>query len=160
MRLYLMRHGAAVERHDWDGDDAARPLTNEGRQRTREVVEKLFSTGNLQVDQVWSSPLVRARETAEIVAKVLRLPVRIVPELACGASVATVESVIRKAEPPVERLMLVGHEPDCGVIIGELQGEHEGSYALRKSGVALLEGHFAPKGMTLIWRHAPADVLV
>src|SRR5262249_48637670 len=74
MRLYLMRHGPAGERATWTDDDQLRPLTEKGDRRMRSAAEGLKLL-NPVVDTLLSSPLVRARQTAEIVGAAFNLPI-------------------------------------------------------------------------------------
>lgn len=158
MHLYIMRHGIAVEGGAWEGHDATRPLTEEGKERTREVVEALQKNGAVDAETLWSSPLVRAMDTAEIVGDVLNLKVNIVSALACGADLATVLKSIRNELLP-KKLIWTGHEPDCGRIIGELIGDSVGDYALKRAGIAFLKGDFKAGGMKLVWKRQPKDIL-
>jgi phosphohistidine phosphatase len=159
MQLYILRHGIAQEPHDWKGPDTTRPLTPDGIIRTKKVLETLHKEEKLKVDAIWSSPLVRAQQTAAIAGEELDLKVRTVDSLACGANPKSLRAAFKKFEPLPERLMLVGHEPDCGLLISELSGDSDGDYALKKAGIALLKGDFAPGKMTLKWKLSPSDVL-
>jgi phosphohistidine phosphatase len=157
MRVYLMRHGIARERDEWDGADDARPLTSEGRQKVKAVTKALRKQQRLDVSEVWTSPLARARETAEIAAKVLKVPVKDCPALACGADLAKVAAALATAQAP-DGVLLVGHEPDCGGILAQLLGEPE-PRPFKKAGVACVEGQLTGGGMRLKWHVAPKDVL-
>ncbi len=159
MHLYLLRHGIAFERSEWNGPDATRPLTGEGEERTGAVLKELKQQNKLQVEAIWSSPLVRALQTAHIAGKALNLPVKVVDELTSGTSLAHVQARFGKTERLPERLMIVGHEPDLGFMIGELTGDPAGDYALKKAGIALLDGVVKPGGMKLVWKFTPKDVL-
>ena len=159
MQLYVLRHGIAWEMREWSGDEASRPLTEEGKARTEAVLKALREEKKLRVDAIWSSLLARALQTAEIAGKVLDAPVTVVEALACGASLRGLQASFRSRGPLPERLMLVGHEPDCGALVGALVGDPDGEYALKKAGVAALKGDFAPGGMALKWKVAPKDVL-
>jgi len=159
MQLYILRHGIAQEAYEWNGPDTTRPLTSEGIIRTKKVLETLHKEEKLKVDAIWASPLVRAQQTAAIAAEVLKLTVRTEEALACGASLNSLRAAFKKNEPLPERLMLVGHEPDGELLIGELSGDPNGDYALKKAGIALLKGDFAAGKMTLKWKLTPADVL-
>jgi phosphohistidine phosphatase len=157
MLIYLMRHGIARERDEWDGAEDARPLTPEGRQKVQAVTKALKKRQRLDVSEVWTSPLVRARETAGIAAKVLKVPVRDCAALACGADLSAVAAALA-AVPALDRVLLVGHEPDCGLILAELLGEGD-PRPFKKAGVACAEGRFTSGGMRLKWHVAPKDLL-
>jgi phosphohistidine phosphatase SixA len=80
------------------------------------------------------------------------------PELVSGTNLRRILKDFKTREVP-ENLMLVGHEPDCGMIIGELIGDPAGDYALKRAGIALLEGKLKLGGMKLEWKLQPKDVL-
>lgn len=153
-----MRHGIALERGEWRGTDELRPLSEDGKSRTAEVVKALLKSGKLKVDTIWTSPLVRARQTAGIVAKSLGLEVELSAALVPGADVQglALEFVARKRP---RNLLVVGHEPDCGELVTELTGDREVDHAFKKAGVALLEGSLEAGRMKLLWHVAPKDVL-
>jgi len=159
MQLYIMRHGVAFERGEWDGDDFSRPLNAEGKSRTKDAIKVLLENEKLRVDAIWTSPLTRAAQTAYIVSLVTDKPVKEVEALACGADLRSLISAFKKLGPLPKRLMLVGHEPDCGTIIGELLDDTKNDHALKKAGIALLDGDFAPGGMKLQWQLSPKDLL-
>jgi phosphohistidine phosphatase SixA len=75
--------------------------------------------GRLDLAEVWTSPLGRARQTAEIVAEILKAPLTECADMVPGSSVAGLAKFFAKNRPP-ERFMLVGHEPDTGTLLGEL----------------------------------------
>lgn len=102
-----------MERDDWDGSDESRPLTEEGIQRMKEAARGLAKMG-LPAARVFSSPLKRARQTAEILVKELGLEkIEIIESLSPGAPPPFLmkEMIDLKADGD---LMLVGHEPDMG----------------------------------------------
>lgn len=158
MQLYILRHGIAFDAGEWQGSDDFRPLTEEGHERTREVIQALKRQGKLRVNAIWSSPLTRAMQTAQIAADALDLKLEIIPELTCGANLRRILKEFKNRDVP-ENLMTVGHEPDCGVIISELIGDPSGDYALKRAGIALLEGSLKAGGMKLVWKLQPKDVL-
>jgi phosphohistidine phosphatase len=157
MRLYILRHGIAYEREEWAGPDDSRPLTEDGTERAKDVAKALKK--KLKVDAIWSSPLVRCLQTAHITGEVLGLPVKVVDELSSGTTLSRLEAKFKKLEPLPENLMLVGHEPDCGSIIAGLIGDPSGDYALKKNGIALMEGNFKAGGMKLSWKLTPKEIL-
>jgi phosphohistidine phosphatase len=120
--LYLVRHGLAEERGDAWPDDSKRPLTDEGISRMRKAARGLARLG-MSVEVVLTSPLVRARQTAEILAGALDPRPSLVnvdslaPDGAYAAVVADLEKHARKT-----RLALVGHEPMIGEFAARILG--------------------------------------
>jgi len=120
--LYLIRHALAADRGDAWPDDAKRPLTEEGMSRMRKAARGLARLG-VSVDVVLASPLVRARQTAEIVASALAPRPTLVnaeslaPDGSFAAVIADLEKHVRKT-----RLALVGHEPGIGELAARLIG--------------------------------------
>jgi phosphohistidine phosphatase len=115
MRLIVVRHAEAAP-----GDpDELRPLTAAGRVAARALGERLAGE---QIDVIVTSPLLRARETAEAIARSTRAPVEVDERLAPGATAAaTREAVAGKGETVVT----VGHQPDCSEIVLELTGREQ-----------------------------------
>jgi len=152
-----MRHGIAFERGEWEGSDFDRPLTDDGVKRTKSVVKALHKQGELAVDAIWSSPLVRALQTAKIAAAVLDAPLTVVPGLQSGTDLETLlAGAAHEAVPKC--LLCVGHEPDLGRMVAELTGDSV-CREFKKAGVAKLEGKFKAGKMKLVWYKAPKDVL-
>jgi phosphohistidine phosphatase len=135
MKLYVMRHGPAEDEAK-SGRDADRTLTPLGRDRTRSVATALLDEGEAPF-VVISSPLVRALQTAEIVAAVTKLDERVRSEKKARASGATGAVEIRREMAPAghplalvrdllrggrERVMIVGHEPDLSLLVERLIG--------------------------------------
>jgi phosphohistidine phosphatase len=131
--LYLLRHGQADE----TGDDADRHLTAEGAATLRAAVP-LWRRLTVRPDLILSSPLPRARETAELAAKGLGVSTAPVPEtlLSPGADWADLANAMA-AHGDAERVMLVGHEPDLSNAATQLTGA--ASVRLRKGGMLCLE---------------------
>ena len=115
MELYLIRHGIAVDRKP-DIKDEKRPLTAEGREKTLKVAKRLYNVG-LRFDLILTSPLVRSRQTAEILHE-------------CGLSSQIESSSYLAPEGNIQdwlswleqkqmlatdtQLAIVGHQPDLG----------------------------------------------
>jgi phosphohistidine phosphatase len=120
--IYLIRHGVAEERGDAWPDDAKRPLTDDGMSRMRKSVRGLARVG-VSCDVVLTSPLVRARQTAEIVAAGLtpRPSLLAVESLAPDGSYAAVIADLEK-QARKTRIALVGHEPNIGELAARLIG--------------------------------------
>jgi phosphohistidine phosphatase len=122
LKLYLMRHGPAEEHAD-SGMDSDRSLTASGRDRVRSVAKLLLELDE-QPLQVVTSPLVRAVQTAEVVALVTKLGdregnVEVRRELSPGGE-GGVGLVASLAATGSKRVMLVGHEPDLSELAAAL----------------------------------------
>jgi phosphohistidine phosphatase len=122
LELYLVRHAVAADRGPEWPDDAVRPVTPDGAARFRKEVEGLAAYG-VEVDIVFSSPLVRCRQTADLLAAGLpgKPRVQAVDALAPGGGhQAVIAELTRLARRP--RIALVGHEPDIGHLAARLIG--------------------------------------
>jgi phosphohistidine phosphatase len=119
LELYLLRHAHAGNPSEWSGDDAARPLSQKGRRQAQRVgqflVERRFNP-----DAIVSSPKLRARQTAELVADALGIGVTIDDRLA-GPLDADVVAAIADASGGTS-LVLVGHDPDFSELAASLCG--------------------------------------
>ncbi len=137
MRVYFLRHGIAAERDEWRGDDAARPLTEKGVERTGAVAAGLAGLG-VDVGAIVTSPLARARQTADIVAHALGGAPKVVEDrrLAPGFDAAKLREILRDHRDAGD-VMLVGHEPDLSETIGALTGG--GRVVMRKAGLAVVD---------------------
>jgi len=120
--LYFVRHGLAEERGDAWPDDTKRPLSDDGISRMRKAARGLERIG-VSLDVVLTSPLVRTRQTAEIVAAALDPRPSIVnidslaPDGGYAGVIADLEKHARKS-----RIGLVGHEPMMGELAARLIG--------------------------------------
>jgi phosphohistidine phosphatase len=119
LKLYVMRHGPAED--DSPGGDAHRALTPAGRDRVRDVAKALVAAGEVP-KLVMSSPLVRALQTAEIVHAYAKIeaPVQVHPAIAPHGP--ALDFVRDQAARGKKRLMIVGHEPDCSILVATLLG--------------------------------------
>jgi phosphohistidine phosphatase len=120
--LYLIRHGVAEERGDDWPDDTKRPLTDEGKSGLKRAARGLVRLG-VVFDTMLTSPLVRARQTADIIANEYndRPPVVTVDSLSPNASFQSVLTDLEKHSRK-SRIALVGHEPDLGELAARLAG--------------------------------------
>jgi len=160
MNLFLLRHGIAVDREEMDfNGDAARPLTPKGRRQLRKVAAALRAL-KVKPDVILSSPLVRAQQTAELVAKQLKLSGKtaLSYELQPGGSVEKLVRHVAALKPVPENVLLVGHEPDLSELLSLLVvGTITGGFSLKKAGVARLETAKLRAGQcaTLVWLLTP-----
>jgi phosphohistidine phosphatase len=136
MQLFFLRHGLA-DRSAWHGNDFKRPLTPKGRSRMQREALQLDRIG-LQVDYILSSPLIRAVQTAEIVASVLKRTDRLVLDdrLKPCFDMAKLQALLTDYAD-AQKLMLVGHEPDFSTVIGQVIGE--GDVVCKKGSLARID---------------------
>jgi phosphohistidine phosphatase len=137
LSLYFLRHGQAGNRTEWHGDDSKRPLTVDGTHRMGREAAALKRL-KLSLDLVISSPLVRAYQTAEIVARALGAPTKLITDERVGLGfgpeqLAAIVAEHRKAK----RVMLVGHEPDFSETISQVTGG--GRLMMKKGALAYVE---------------------
>lgn len=161
MELILLRHADAGERDAKRyPDDDLRPLVARGRKRQAAVARFLRKRG-VRPDLILTSPRVRARETAEITARVLaRRRIEEEPVLGRGFSVA--RAVRALARRDVRCLLCVGHEPDLSRLAAALLGGvNARGLRFKKSGVLAIgfEGRVRRGGGRLLYAYRPRDVL-
>jgi phosphohistidine phosphatase len=122
MKLYFLRHGLAGDSREWKGDDFARPLTEEGiakMKRTAETCAKM----ELDPQLILTSPLIRAYQTAEIIAKRLKLQDKLVEDERLGSQFGIkFLAEILAGHSKADSLMLVGHEPGMSETVSQLIG--------------------------------------
>lgn len=157
MRLYLVRHGIAEELVDGMAD-ADRRLTHEGIARVRDVARGMARLG-VAPDRIVSSPLPRVLETAEIVAEALgpHRGVRQDARLAGPFGLGDLADLVGE-EPHVSSWMLVGHEPTCGRLAGQLPGGS--AMEVKKGGLILVEFDRVEPGTGCLRWLLPPSVLV
>src|SRR5262245_20557736 len=115
MEIYLMRHGVALARESTDAPaDDQRPLTQKGLKKTRKAAKGLMVL-RLSIDRFFSSPLLRARQTADIVAEALRFKGQ-VEELTELAPDGDLEKLVGSltSHKDSQGILLVGHQPNLG----------------------------------------------
>jgi phosphohistidine phosphatase len=147
MDLYLLRHAIAEERSN-DGSDSARALTPEGAEKMRIGARGLQRLG-VHLDRLLTSPLTRARETADIVGAALNIAPETVGALAPGCNAATLLDLLVDM-PRAKSVMIVGHEPDLSGIVADLTGGSR--VVMKKGGLALIDlVSLDPGAGSLLW---------
>lgn len=138
MKLYLVRHAIAEDSADYE-DDRLRPLTEKGREKMKKIAHALQEMG-VKPDLIVSSPFVRARQTADILAKGLKYteePTHSDFLMPGGEPNDMIGEINEKY--PVDELMLVGHEPNLSALAGVLlAGSPDLAINLKKGGVCCL----------------------
>jgi phosphohistidine phosphatase len=109
--IFLMRHADAVS----DEEDPIRPLSRKGREQVGRVCASLRKNPDFKPAEIWHSPLARARETAELLAKGLSLkaPLLMVTGISPDDDPSRIASVLDAAGMDIA---VVGHEPHLGVL--------------------------------------------
>ncbi len=154
-RVYLLRHGDAGDKREWQGADAERPLSELGERRSHACSEYLARTG-IAPSRILTSPLVRSRQTADILAATLGRSKLVLEDsrLAPGFDVGGFRDILSEYVFE-ESLLLVGHDPSfSGVIAATIGG---GSIVLKKGGLARLDVDdiAKPRG-ALVWLASPS----
>ncbi len=157
--LYIMRHGIAVTRGSAGfNDDSKRPLTPDGKEKLRKATGGLVKI-KFDVDWIVTSPLVRAVETAEIVAETLgsKAPIDFCDALRPGGSAEALIAFLAKRASH-RRVLVVGHEPDLSHMAARLVGGgRNANLTFRKAGCCLIAfDEFPPKSPgQLVWWLTP-----
>lgn len=128
MNLYILRHANADTEA---ATDDARELSEKGREQAKSVA-KFCARHAIRLEVIFSSPLIRAQQTAKPVAKELGIEVTTARWLACGA---TPEGILAQLATlkDTAAVMLVGHQPDLGELIGHLLGAAGDGINVRKA---------------------------
>lgn len=150
MRLYFLRHGIAKDA-DAFTPDARRELTEAGIANTRQAAQVIKTLG-VAPGCIYSSPLTRAHQTAEIVAQVLGVEIQVRDEVGPGFNINAVDTLTRDLAPDAE-ILFVGHEPDFSSTITALCG---GRVVMKKGGLARVDIiSRQPLAGELVWLIAP-----
>ena len=141
MNLYVLRHGIAVERGTPGlGQDADRPLTAKGERRLWRITAAMAAL-ELSFDLILSSPYLRARQTAGIVAEALRArkKLELLDSLTPGGDAKMLIAYLNGLGPAPEHVMLVGHEPYLSGLIARLiSGSVSSAVTMKKGGLCKL----------------------
>ena len=132
-----MRHGIAAERDTARmADDDRRPLTPDGERKVARVARVLQSLG-CSIDVIFSSPVVRSKQTADIVADVLGCDiVKLNDALRPGRAASEFVHLLNSMPPGYDAVLAVGHEPDLGRLTGLLlAGTPDLQIHIRKGGI-------------------------
>ncbi|MBK8478083.1 MAG: phosphohistidine phosphatase SixA [Opitutaceae bacterium] len=154
MKLYLVRHTHAVS----DAENPVRPLSPKGREVALGMGRWLRGNAAADITEVWHSPLVRARETAELLVEGARLKVRL-REAAGLLPEDEVSAMATALGRHGDSLVIVGHEPHLGLLAGRLLGIEVGGVDFKKGAVLCLERILRGAPWTLLWHVSPRLVL-
>jgi len=149
MRLYFVRHGKAEQSA---ASDHERQLTPEGVARLETAVRVIARLG-IHPQVIYSSPRVRARQTAEIIAKALSMSVTVDEAVNYGFSSDAVIDLTRD-KPANAEIMFVGHNPTMPQVIQDLSGANVDMKVGSLARVDLIPNH-EPLSGSLVWLIAP-----
>lgn len=148
MRLYFVRHGIAEELAT---SDFARELTKRGRRRVA-TSAKVMQRLQIAPSRIFSSPRLRARQTAEIIADELNTPLTLTEAANFGFDLDDLRALTKRLSADDE-VIFVGHNPDMSILVSELTGV---DVSMKKGGLARVDtiGRTADEG-ELVWLIAP-----
>jgi len=160
VNLLVVRHGIAIEREDWQGDDELRPLTDDGVRKMRKAADGLHAIIDV-IDIVAASPLVRAQQTAHLVAEPFGL-----------TQVETLETLQPEADPDdliswladfgeSDTIAIVGHEPHLSTLVTFLMtGQRRSRIELKKGAACMLRFDDTARAgdAILVWALPPAQL--
>ena len=150
--LYIVRHAIAAERGEEWPDDTKRPLTETGITRFKEAVEGL-AWMDVDIDEIFTSPLVRARQTAELLAHGLgnKMSVKTLDALGPGHTPRQVMNDLSRSAKR-HRIALVGHEPGLGELAAHVIGAPR-PLPFKKGGVCYIaiQGLTSRRPGELVW---------
>lgn len=130
-RVHLLRHAHAGDASEWIGDDDLRPLTRKGRGQA-ERLGAFLEAHAVRPDVIVTSPLVRAKQTAEIVAEALGMTVKVDRRLGGGFGQRELWAILDEAG--AREIMLVGHDPDFSTLL---------TYLIDAAGMSMKKGALA-----------------
>ena len=163
MDLYILRHGIAEEQApDTSGGDSQRRLTAEGCKKIRSAAKGMKAL-ELEFDLILSSTFLRAKETAEIVARVLgaNKALHLSPALAADGNPKALIDDLKAQHKKRSSVLLVGHEPYLSRLISLLiSGDTGISINLKKGGLCKLSTQSLQYGRcaTLEWFLTPGQM--
>lgn len=150
MKLYFLRHGHA--------ENAANGLSDEERRLTPEGTTRLHTAARVMAQlrlpplHIYSSPRVRAYQTAEIVANALGLPFEVREEVNFGFNLAAIRTLMNATKNGAD-LMFVGHQPTLSEVIGHITGA---DVEMKPGGLARVDLlSLDPLRGTLVWLITP-----
>src|ERR1035438_682928 len=163
MNLYLLRHGIAAEPEAAGfKPDSERPLPARGKDRLRTAAKAMAELG-LSFNLILSSPFLRAKQTAEIIAKNFKLRKKLAfsEDLTPAGNPRLLIQQLNQFRPDPDNVLLVGHEPYLGQLIALLSaGNTSLEIDFKKGGLCKLEAEFLLYGRCakLVWLLTPRQM--
>ncbi len=139
MEVFVLRHGEAVNRPSISTSDSKRQLTTRGKNELEEISEAL-KVLDIEFDYIFTSPLIRSKQTAEIIFKKIKSKNKIAelqdlkPE---GNRLEFYNKLTTLKQD--SRILIVGHEPYLSSLIGEVISQNKCKIDLKKGGLARIK---------------------
>ncbi|HUQ18356.1 MAG TPA: phosphohistidine phosphatase SixA [Gemmatimonadaceae bacterium] len=164
MKLLVIRHGVAMDQEEFaetGQSDEWRPLTRDGKRETKKIAKGIRRNVK-QIDLLATSPLVRARQTGDIVADEMEVEDQEVTDVLKPE--AALEEFVKWCEPHAEKnlVAIVGHEPHLSALVTWLvSGNRQSRIELKKGGACLIEFDAGAKhdSGTLAWLLTPRQLV-
>lgn len=160
MKIFFIRHAEAIEYETPSVlSDEYRYITPNGRKTTKEVIGKIKEMfSGLEI--IFTSPLIRAVQTAEIVADELKFggEVEIANELKNESITSSIQELIKNTSESNNIIAFVGHEPKMSFLLKLFTGLAELNFDFKKSGVALVEFDLKSGSGKLEWYFDPESM--
>jgi phosphohistidine phosphatase len=161
MLIYVVRHAIAVTHGTPGIAEPDRPLTPQGIRKMRRNVQALACL-KVRLDEILTSPLPRARQTADLLAAGLKFtkPIREVDDLRPEADFSLLGRELSHLSSK-KAVALVGHEPNLGYLTTWLlTGSKTSAIAYKKGGIACIRGDQfdPPSGNQLLWLLTPKQM--
>jgi phosphohistidine phosphatase len=157
MDIYIVRHAIAEDGSPGMPDER-RALTADGKRKMKEAAAG-FARLKPDVQKIFASPLVRARQTAEIVATELEKEVAELKELSPGYAPASVVAKLQKMTD-VQSIMLVGHEPNCSELASYLLSQKSNAdLEFKKGAICIIRTDSLSAGAAILLAHYPPAAL-
>lgn len=145
--IILIRHGKAIDASEWNGSDKERPLTKEGRERTKKLAEgSLFLRKKLRSPLLYTSPYLRAYETAVIFADIWKLEVIKNDLFSPGWNATHLPQNFTS-----QNMIIVGHMPDLKDVLFSLT-EEKATIDFHPPSLAVISGEKLHLVAYLSWR--------
>jgi phosphohistidine phosphatase len=161
MEIYIVRHAIAMAREEWHESDDKRPLTEKGKRKMEQIAAGLAAM-EIDFTHIFTSPFVRAQQTAEILQKVLKIDhLEETDLLVPSADPAGMIPFLNKL-PDNAEVALVGHEPHVSELLSFLlTGQQKNFATFKKGGVAMVESDAPLRAGNLIlhWLLEPSHLV-
>ncbi|MFH1753922.1 MAG: phosphohistidine phosphatase SixA [Candidatus Omnitrophota bacterium] len=155
MKIYFLRHGEAVDKTPGI-EDKDRPLTSFGAATISNLARSLKGRAS-GFDMVFTSPLLRAAQTADIMANLLGCKDRIErsKSLLVGTPISTLIGELKRRRG-LKKILIVGHQPQIGMVVSFLTGARESDMSISKGSCALVDTEDLKEASgKLVWIKGP-----